>query len=354
VNTGRLEYRVLGPLEALRDDETLGLGGAKQRALLAILLMQANRVVATDELIERLWPDRAPGKPETAIQGYVSELRKALEPLHRAGAAFEVLVTEPNGYRIRVEPNALDSERFAHLLSEGREALTRKHPQDAAAMLAKALTLWRGSPLADFTDAPWAQSERARLEELRLTCVEERVDADLALGRHSELIGEIEMLVAEQPLRERLRAQFMRALYLAGRQTEALAVYRRTRTTLLEELGIDPSPELQALEVAILNQDPALTPATRSAATPTNLPAPPTALLGRGTEVGALERLLARPDVRLVTVTGPGGIGKTRIAMEAAKQMQARFSDGVWWVPLQSGCGSESRAVHSGADRRRS
>jgi predicted ATPase/DNA-binding SARP family transcriptional activator len=331
------QYRLLGPLEVFRDGEPLDLGGPKQRALLAILLIEPDRVVTTDKLIENLWPDRAPGKPETAIQGYVSQLRKVLEPERASGTPFEVLVTDPSGYRMHIEPDSLDTELFVRLLDAGRAALARKHPREASMQFTKALDLWHGSPLAEFGELPWAASERTRLEELRLLCLEEQIEAELDLGRHNEVIGDLASLIGREPLRERPRGQLMRALYRAGRQADALDAYHQARKTLSEELGIDPSPELQALEIAILKQDPALIAAANEPAVlPTNLPAPANALVGRERELAALEPLLTRADVRLVTITGPGGIGKTRFALECAVRVRSRFPDGSWWVRLEA------------------
>ncbi len=253
-----LEFRILGPVEVLADGRPLPLGGAKQRALLAILLLHANEVVSSDRLIDELWGDVP---PETVAQGlrvYVSQLRKVLEPDHLPGAGNEVLVTRAPGYVIQLGPDQLDLHRFERLLAEAREALAAGDPTRSSAKLRDALALWRGPPLADLANESSAQTEIARLEELRLTALEERVDADLALGLQGDLVGELESLVARHPLRERLRAQLMLALYRAGRQAEALEVYQATRRALVDELGIEPSPALQRLEKAILLQDPAL------------------------------------------------------------------------------------------------
>jgi DNA-binding SARP family transcriptional activator len=251
---GAVDYRILGSLEAIRVGEALPLGGAKQRAVLGILLVAPNRVVTTDELIESLWPERAPGKPQTAIQGYVSHLRRILD----AERGFEVIVTEPAGYRLRVEAEDVDLMRFEEQLDLARRAAEQERAEVAAEGFRAALALFRGPPLADFAYESWAQPHIGRLEELHLTCLEGRIDADLALGRDAELVGEIETLVAEHPLRERLRAHLMVALYRAGRQSEALAAYHEARRVLVDEFGIEPSRALQDVERKILLQDPSL------------------------------------------------------------------------------------------------
>jgi DNA-binding SARP family transcriptional activator len=250
---GGVDYRILGSLEAARG-EALPIGGPKQRTVLALLLLGANRVVTTDELIEALWTTTPPGKPQTAIQGYVSQLRRVLDPDN----PFEVIRTEPAGYRLPVGPDDLDLFRLETLLRGGREALEDGRTDAAARTFRDALALFRGPPLADFTYESWAQMEIGRLVELRTTCLEERIEADLRLGRHGELVGEIEALVSEHPLRERLRGQLMRALYRAGRQSEALAAYQDARTVLVEEFGIEPTRALQELERRMLLQDPSL------------------------------------------------------------------------------------------------
>ena len=249
-----VDFRILGTLEAVRDGERLPLGGAKQRTVLALLLLAANRVVTNDALIEALWPERPPGKPLTAIQGYVSSLRKVLAP----DCPFDVIVTEPVGYRLVAEREGIDLHRLESLLHTGREALATGDAEAAQAALREALSLFRGDPLADFAYEDWASPEIGRIEELRLACLEERIEADLALGGHGEVVGELEALIAAHPLRERLRGQLMLALYRSGRQSEALAAYQAARETLVEEFGIDPSPTLSELEKAILTQDASL------------------------------------------------------------------------------------------------
>src|SRR5436190_4098444 len=258
-----MEFCILGPLEVSDDSRRVPLAATKQRTLLTILLLHANRVVPSDRLVDDLWGARPPPTAVSALQVYVSQLRKALEPGRRKGEPSSFLMTRPGGYLLRVEPGRLDAERFEHLFAEGSRAQKAADPAAAAPLLHEALGLWRGSALAEFSYEPFAQSEIARLEELRLDAVEERIEADLALGRHAALPGELEALVSEHPLRERLRGQLMVALYRAGRQAEALEAYRGARRTFDEELGIVPGPELQRLEAAILRQDPTLDPPTR-------------------------------------------------------------------------------------------
>jgi DNA-binding SARP family transcriptional activator len=245
-----VEFRILGPLEARQGDRVIPLGGARQRAVLAILLTHANEVVSADRLIDELWGDEPPGTAANVLQGYVSHLRKAL------GA--DAIATRAPGYAIDLEPGRLDLHRFEALVEKGGQALSAGDPAQAAALLHEALGLWRGTALADFAYEPFAQGEIARLEELRLAAQERSIEADLALGRHAQLVGELEGLVARHPLRERLRAHLMLALYRAGRQAEALEVYQDARRALVDGLGIDPSPALQELERAILRQDPSL------------------------------------------------------------------------------------------------
>jgi YVTN family beta-propeller protein len=263
-----MDYLLLGSLEVSNGDRTVRLGGDKQRALLAVLLLHANEVVSADRLIDDLWGERLPPAALKALQAHVSRLRKALgtngdrlpdETGDRSpGVSGGVLVTYGHGYVLRVEPGELDLDRFRALLEEGREALAAAEPERAAAILRAGLALWRGPPLADFTYEPFAQGVIAQLQELHLGAVEERVEADLALGRHHDLVGELTALVERNPLRERLRAQLMLALYRRGRQAEALAVYQEFRRALSEQLGLDPGPGLQQLEVAILNRDGSL------------------------------------------------------------------------------------------------
>jgi DNA-binding SARP family transcriptional activator len=219
--------------------------------VLAILLLNANKVVSCDRLINELWGERPPESAAKALQGYVSALRKALDPERERGGASEILVTRPPGYAIELEPEQLDLIRFERLHGEARNALAAADPSRAGATLREALALWRGPPLADLAYASFAQAEIDRLEGLRLGALEERIETDLALGRLTDVVGELEELTARYPLRERLRGQLMLALYRSGRQAEALEAYRHVRRTLVEELGIEPGRELRELEQAI-------------------------------------------------------------------------------------------------------
>jgi DNA-binding SARP family transcriptional activator len=252
-----VDFRLLGPLEVVRDGRPVSLGGRKPRALLAILLLHANEVVPADRLIDALWGESPPGTAANTLQAHVSQLRKALAGRTSAASDGRILTQSP-GYVMRLDAQELDVGRFEHLVAHGRRALAAGDVEVAARLLREALGLWRGPALAEFAYEPFAEHEIARLEELRLVALEERIEADLAAGTHPELVPELEQLTAEHPLRERLRGQLILALYRAGRQADALRVYQETRRTLVEELGIDPSPALQQLERAILVHDPAL------------------------------------------------------------------------------------------------
>jgi predicted ATPase/DNA-binding SARP family transcriptional activator len=317
-----VEFSVLGPLEAQEGDRSLPLGRPKQRAVLAALLMHAGEAVPRDRLIDELWGDEPPGSAVASLQVYVHGLRQAL------GA--ERIETRGQSYRLHVEQDELDLERFERLVARAEQELAAGRADAAAARIHEALALWRGPALADLADEPVARAEAGRLEEQRLHALELRNDVELALGRHAALASELEALVAEHPYRDRLRQQQVLALYRSGRQKEALEAYQAARHALVEELGIEPSPELRELERAILRQDPTLAPPERPEGIESRVPAPPTPLVGRGLEVAAVTALL-RDEARLVTLTGPGGTGKTRLALAAAEElsaeMPARFVD---------------------------
>jgi predicted ATPase/DNA-binding SARP family transcriptional activator len=314
------QFRLLGPLSVTVGGKPVALGGAKRRALLAALLLEANRVVSRDRLVDALWGEDPPDTARNTIQVYVSQLRKLLPE--------GMLETASPGYRLAVDPETIDLFEFVRLSKEGETALTVGDVARASETLRRALDLWEGAPLADLAWEPLAQAEVARLEELRRTALEDRIDADLALGRHGQLVGELEQLVAEQPLRERLRGQLMLALYRSGRQADALAIYQRARKTFVDELGIEPSASLKKLERAILEQDPSLNVVQAGPGAPRRIPTPPTPLLGRETELAALAELVRGDGTRLITLTGTGGIGKTRLALELVRRLAPEFQQG--------------------------
>jgi DNA-binding SARP family transcriptional activator len=303
-----LDFRILGPLDVVEGGESLPLGGSRQRALLALLLTRANEVVSADRLIDELWGEQPPQNAANALQYHVSQLRKALAP-------NDVVVTQEPGYLIRIGSNDLDLLRFERLVDEAQRAA----PDAAARLLLEALELWRGPPLVDLAHESFVQTEMLRLDELRLRALELRFDAELALGRNAELVGDLEVLVRENPLRERLRAALMRALYGASRQADALNVYRQTRAMLMDELGIEPGPELQELERAILRQDPGLAQGAVA------VPAPRRAIVAVVRDEASLDALvaiaapLARRPAREVILARllkeGGGLGEVNAAL---------------------------------------
>ncbi len=254
----RVEFRLLGQVEAWRDGCRVELGGRKQRAVLASLLVRAGTVVPVDRIVDDLWPDDPPARAAATVQVFVSNLRRALEPDRERGVPAALLVTAAPGYRLAVDPDAVDADVFARLVDRGRAALDGDDPELAAELLRRAEELWHGPALADLTDTPFARTESARLDELRVGAAEDLFDAELALGRHNAVVPELERRVQEHPMRERLRAQLMLALYRGGRAPEALESYRAGRRVLHEELGLEPGTRLRALEQAVLRQDPDL------------------------------------------------------------------------------------------------
>jgi YVTN family beta-propeller protein len=268
-----MDYRILGPLEVAEDDREVVLGRGRQRSLLALLLLHANEVVSSERLIDELWGGTPPPTAAKTVQVYVSQLRKSL----RNGDPEGPLLTRGPGYVLRIGPDELDLHRFERALADGRRALDGHAPDRAAETLRAGLSLWRGPPLADFAYEPFAQAEIARLEELRLAALEQRIEADLELGRQAEVVGELEALVSEHPLREGLRGQLMLALYRCDRQAEALEAYRLGRRLLVEELGIEPSSSLRQLHGQILAQDPALGSPARPRRPPRDRSRPPLA-----------------------------------------------------------------------------
>ena len=318
-----MEYRILGPVEVKLEGPPLSVKGKKPRALLTLLILRRNEPVPTELLIEDLWGDKAPATAANTLQVYVSQLRKILgDRLTREGSA----------YRLRIDPGELDAERFERLADEGDAVLRRRSFREAAELLGEALALWRGPALADLRYESFAQGETARLDELRLVANENRIEAELGLGRHDQVIGELEALIAEQPLRERLRSLNMLALYRAGRQADALEAYQAARQTLLDELGLEPGPDLRELEQAILRQDESL---SRRPLPQSNVPVPASTLVGRRRELEEVTNTLRGPT-RVLTLTGPGGSGKTRLAIEAANMLAEELADGAFFVALDA------------------
>ena len=315
------ELRLLGPVQVARAGRETGLGGPRPRAVLALLVLQAGRVVPAGRLVEEVWRGSPPPGAAKTLRSYVSRLRPVLAP----DAALEA---RGGGYVLSVDPGVVDAVRFEQLAGAGQEALGRGDPAAAAGWFGEALGLWRGPALAGMGEVEALAREAARLEELRLAAVEARIEADIGLGLHAEVTGELEALAGEHPLRERLWRLLVLALYRAERQADALAAYRRAREMLAGELGLEPGEELRRLEQAVLRQEvPAAPPPARG-----NLPAPLTSFVGREQDLARVEELLGR--ARLVTLTGTGGTGKTRLALEAGARMTGRFADGVWLAEL--------------------
>ena len=315
------EVRLLGPVQVVRAGREIGVGGPRPRAVLALLVLEAGRVVPAGRLVEELWRGSPPPGAAKTLRSYVSRLRALLGP--DAG-----LAARGGGYVLSVDPGMVDAGRFERLVASGQSMLSRREAAAAAGRFREALRLWRGRALADVCEVEALAREAARLEELRLAATEGRIEADIELGLHVEVTGELEGLVGEYPVRERLWRLLVLALYRAERQADALAAYRRARELLATELGLEPGEDLRRLEQAVLRQDvPAPPPPARH-----NLPAPLTSFVGREQDLDRVEQLLGQ--ARLVTLTGTGGTGKTRLALEAGARVIGRFPDGVWLAEL--------------------
>ena len=316
---------MLGPLEVAIDGTPVELTARRPRALLAALLLRANEVVAVDALADALWNGQPPASAASVLRVYVSQLRRAL--------GDERIVTKHPGYMLVVDDGELDAVQFESLVTDARAALDDGSARLARTLYGRALDLWRGDALAGLADDGDAHAVAGRLNDLRLVCLEGRLAADLELGRHADVLPELEQLVSAHPLREGLRAQLMLGLYRVGRQADALAAYREARDALVGELGLEPGGELRALERRILEQDPALDlmPATSPGRA---LPALPTATIGREGELAEITARLRARQPRLLTLLGPGGIGKTRLAVEAARMLEGELVDGAVFVDL--------------------
>jgi len=324
--------RFFGEFEAVEGGVPVPVRGAKQRTVLALLALHRGKPVSADLLIDALWGDGQVANPVNALQAQIGQLRRTL------GAT--AILTSDAGYALDIGPDDLDAARFEQLVAKGRRLLEEGEMALASTTLHEALRLRRGEPLTEFAYAGFADAERAHLAELTLVAIETRVEADLVLGRHGELAGELEALCREHPLRERLWELLMLALYRAGRQAEALRAYTDARNRLVEELGIDPGPALRELEARILAQDPSLAaagPAGLAVPAPTatgNLREPLSSFVGRSAELEELSEAVR--SSRLVTLIGPGGVGKTRLAVEAAAVLRQAHRDGAWLVEFAS------------------
>jgi len=339
----RLEFRVLGPFEVAAQGVALDLGGPRVRGVLARLLVDAGRTVSLTALVDDLWGWRAPPDAGHTVRTYVSRLRKALS------WTSDVLLTCPPGYILQADPAMVDSVRFEQLAAAGRRALEAGRPQPALERLTDALGLWRGAALAEFDDMPVLSGEGVRLESLRLTAIEDRNDAALALGLDSRVAAEIEELVRAHPVRERLWGQLMTVLYRSGRQAEALAAFRDARRVLLAEHGVEPSPALVDIQLRILRQDPGLAAVARGSAVagtgtgaaivraPAQLPLDARDVVGREAELAILDELLARDGSpkAIPVLSGTAGVGKTTVAVHWAHRVAAEFPDGQLYVNLR-------------------
>jgi DNA-binding SARP family transcriptional activator/tetratricopeptide (TPR) repeat protein len=332
----RLEFSLLGPLAVASEQGPLDLGAPKHRALLALLLLEPGRVVSVDRLMDQLWHGEPPAAATSTLQAYVSNLRRVLEPNRTAGAPATVLVTRPPGYVLDIAPEQVDAARFERNITSAIEAHGRGRLDDAAVFLADALSLWRGQPLADVAYEQWAQTECERLKELYLIALETQLAVDLGRGRHSSVAVEAERLAKEHPVRERFRELLMLALYRSGRQADALRAYQDARDVLVEELGIEPGPELRVLEQRILAQDPTLgwePPPEAAGRFATAEPPPSATFVGRTHERARLVGRVAEVrhgSGRLALLSGEPGIGKTRLCEELSAHARAQDMRVIW------------------------
>jgi DNA-binding SARP family transcriptional activator len=318
-----VEYRILGPLDVVADERRQPLGGAKQYDLLSLLVLRAGQVVGTERLLDELWAGNPPKGAPVTLRSHLSRLRRSLEQ----AAGRPVILTRARGYLLDAGTEEIDAERFEQILGHGRAALAEGRPDRASELLSLALGLWRGPVLEGAPELDVVRAERARLEALRFVALEARIEADLALGRHAALIGELDALLAEHPLRESLHGQRMLALYRSGRQAEALAAFRDARELLAEELGIEPSNTLRQLHEAILRQLPELDRTLPAQAMTCLDPVPAEPFVGREKELAQLRAALADAGAergRLILLTGEPGIGKTRTAQQLAAEARAQ------------------------------
>jgi predicted ATPase len=341
-----MRFEVLGPLRVLRGGEPIPLTSGRQRALLANLLIADGDTVAADRLIEDVWGDDLPTNPANTLQHGIAQLRKLLEPDRTRNDPPQVLRSEAAGYRLDLGGQETDVAEFQELVEAGRRLLDQGDGAASVAAIRTALALWRGGAYADFAYADFAQAEAERLEELRIQSRELLVDALMSAEGPSTVIADLEGLVVEYPYREGLWARLMTSLYQSGRQAEALRVYRQASSALGEELGIEPSVELRRLEEQILLQDPSLAGEPRRAAAH-NLPAPSTSLIGRDDMLAQVVGFVG--SARLTTLTGPGGSGKTRLAIEVAHAVVEDFPGGVWLVRLDDLSDADLLAATIGA-----
>jgi DNA-binding SARP family transcriptional activator len=332
-----MNFRILGPLEVLDEGHAVTLGGSRQRALLALLLLHANETLSIDRLIDELWGERPPANAAKTVQMQISRLRKVLAGEATGGAAGMVMTRE-RGYELQLDPERLDAHRFERLIAQGRDELAVGRPRRAASALEEALSLWRGAPLAELAYESFAQREIARLEDLRVAAREQLIEAKLELGRHDEVVPQLETLIREHPYRERLRAQLMLALHRCERQADALQAYQDARRALVEELGIEPGERLRELERAIFAQDPGLhLTAADEPAGGTAVAAQRATFVGRERELvalaGGLDDAIAGRG-RVILLAGEPGIGKSRLAdelMGRARECGARVLVGRCW-----------------------